>query len=54
VYHTGDYSPGAPGRRATTFEATPILAHDIDCDFQKFVCVFLAGMPSVKSGPFWN
>jgi quinoprotein glucose dehydrogenase len=28
VYHTGDYSPGAPGHGATTFEATPILAHD--------------------------
>jgi len=28
VYHTGDYSPGAPGHRATTFEATPILAND--------------------------
>jgi quinoprotein glucose dehydrogenase len=28
VYHTGDYSPGAPGHRATTFEATPILAYD--------------------------
>ena len=28
VYRTGDYSPGAPGHRATTFEATPILAHD--------------------------
>jgi quinoprotein glucose dehydrogenase len=27
VYHTGDYSPGAPGHRATTFEATPILAN---------------------------
>ena len=28
VYRTGDFSPGAPGHRATTFEATPILAHD--------------------------
>jgi quinoprotein glucose dehydrogenase len=28
VYRTGDYSEGGPGRRATTFEATPILAHD--------------------------
>ncbi len=27
-YRTGDFSPGAPGHRATTFEATPILAHD--------------------------
>jgi quinoprotein glucose dehydrogenase len=27
VYHTGDFSPGAPGHRATTFEATPILAN---------------------------
>jgi quinoprotein glucose dehydrogenase len=25
VYRTGDYSPAAPGLRATTFEATPIL-----------------------------
>ena len=24
---TGDFSPGSPGHRATTFEATPILAH---------------------------
>jgi quinoprotein glucose dehydrogenase len=29
VYRTGDYSEGAPGHRATTFEATPILAEDI-------------------------
>jgi quinoprotein glucose dehydrogenase len=29
VYRTGDYSEGAPGHRATTFEATPILADDI-------------------------
>jgi quinoprotein glucose dehydrogenase len=28
VYRTGDYSAGAPGHRATTFEATPILAND--------------------------
>jgi quinoprotein glucose dehydrogenase len=28
VYRTGDFSSGAPGHRATTFEATPILAHD--------------------------
>ena len=28
IYHTGDFSPGAPGHRATTFEATPILAED--------------------------
>lgn len=27
VYHTGDFSSGAPGHRATTFEATPILAN---------------------------
>ena len=27
VYHTGDFSPGAPRHRATTFEATPILAN---------------------------
>ena len=26
-YRTGDFSPGSPGHRATTFEATPILAH---------------------------
>jgi quinoprotein glucose dehydrogenase len=29
VYRTGDFSEGAPGHRATTFEATPILADDI-------------------------
>jgi quinoprotein glucose dehydrogenase len=29
VYHTGDFSEGAPGHRATTFEATPILADDV-------------------------
>jgi quinoprotein glucose dehydrogenase len=29
VYRTGDFSPGSPGHRATTFEATPILAHDV-------------------------
>jgi quinoprotein glucose dehydrogenase len=28
VYRTGDFSTGSPGHRATTFEATPILAHD--------------------------
>ena len=28
VYHTGDFSSGSPGHRATTFEATPILAND--------------------------
>lgn len=28
VYHTGDYSVARPGHRATTFEATPILAND--------------------------
>jgi quinoprotein glucose dehydrogenase len=28
VYRTGDYSSGTPGHRATTFEATPILAND--------------------------
>jgi quinoprotein glucose dehydrogenase len=28
VYRTGDYSRGEPGHRATTFEATPILAQD--------------------------
>ena len=28
VYRTGDYSASASGHRATTFEATPILAHD--------------------------
>jgi glucose dehydrogenase len=27
VYRTGDYSSGSPGHRATTFEATPILAN---------------------------
>jgi quinoprotein glucose dehydrogenase len=27
VYRTGDFSRGAPGHRATTFEATPILVH---------------------------
>jgi quinoprotein glucose dehydrogenase len=28
VYRTGDFSTGAPGHRATAFEATPILAND--------------------------
>lgn len=28
MYRTGDFSIGRPGHRATTFEATPILAHD--------------------------
>jgi quinoprotein glucose dehydrogenase len=29
VFRTGDYSNEAPGHRATTFEATPILADDV-------------------------
>jgi len=29
TYNTGDFSAGAPGHRATTFEATPILADDL-------------------------
>jgi quinoprotein glucose dehydrogenase len=31
IYHTGDFSSGSPGHRATTFEATPILANDTLC-----------------------